>query len=143
MVGAFIDAKFAGGIVSKITTLRDRVWKYFSEYIRLRDAINGYVYCTTCSKPTPVEQTHAGHFIHGKNSLTFFDEANVHPQCIKCNLFLSGNQINYTMWMLKKYGKKKIEKLQDESHKKHIWTKDELETLKEKYKNKLMELKHG
>ena len=54
--------------------LRDRAWILCSEYIRKRD--KGI--CFTCGEPGD----QAGHFKHGKNCERYFDEYNIHCQCL-------------------------------------------------------------
>lgn len=118
-----------------IPKLRDKVWKCFSKYIILRDREKPCVTCKSWS-----ENWQSGHFIHGKNSLTYFDETNVNKQCPRCNLYLSGNEVAYTLYMIETYGKEHIERLQEEHARKHIWTREELEEKLELYKLKVKEL---
>ena len=77
---------------------------------------------------------HSGHFIHGKNKATYLEEDNVHPQCVKCNLYLSGNLLEYYPFMEKKYGTIRIEELKNAHQKDHIWKRTDLEGLLNKYK---------
>jgi hypothetical protein len=101
--------------------------QYLSKYILLRDAIedveNGlgqgsyqWVMCRTCGKLLSrlESQSHAGHFIrkgHGGSSGVYYDERNVHAQCHKCNVWEEGNHIEYTPFMIKKYGQEVVDEL--------------------------------
>lgn len=83
-----------------------------SRFIRLNesDAL-GMCKCITCGAKMRWEEMHAGHFVHG---LDFsWIEENRHPQCPRCNHYLSGALDKYTLWMLDTYGREII----DEIHK--------------------------
>lgn len=94
---------------NSITSLKKKLWKLFSKFIRERDA---YV-CFTCGKHATGSGMHAGHFITGATcpKSLFFDETNVHAQCYHCNINLSGNWVLYEAHMVTKYGKPHVEKL--------------------------------
>lgn len=77
----------------------DKLWKVFSEFIRLRDSDeNGYCKCITCGNIMKYDRgMHAGHFISRRHLATKFDETNVHAQCCSCNAFHSGLQYEYSL----------------------------------------------
>jgi hypothetical protein len=108
-----------------VKSAKARAWKYFSAYIRKRDPR-----CVTCGAPT----TQAGHFWH---NVLDFDEENVNGQDVRCNHFLSGNLAVYSVYLLKKLGKKKFDAL-DIRHTKAIGgekrTVEELLAIGDKYK---------
>ena len=97
--------------------LKKKAWELFSKYIRERDKV-----CFTCGAKTD----HAGHWRHGHTKVGFFNEKNVNGQCVKCNLYLSGNLGEYTLKMGKKYGLKKAEQMWKYFSKDHNWTRKEL-----------------
>lgn len=69
--------------IQSVKTLKNNAWTLFSKYIRLKDAnFQGYVKCVTCNVYRPYKEMHAGHYIHGKTKTLYFDERNVHPQCL-------------------------------------------------------------
>ena len=111
--------------------LKRKAWQAFSAYIRKRD---NYV-CFTCLNQLTKETSNAGHFIHGITKPTYFLEDNVHCQCVKCNLWLNGNLVNYTINMISKYGIDRVKELQSQKDLK-IWKRSELETIINNYKNK-------
>lgn len=124
--------------LKSISSLKKKAWKVFSQYIRRRNEnLDGNVMCVTCDKWGHWKTMHAGHFIHGHSKPSFFEENNVHVQCVKCNHFLSGNLLEYRDFMAKEYGEEAIELLRGLS--KAIWkpTRDELEGIIERYKNAL------
>lgn len=115
--------------------LKRKAWKTFSLWVRNRGADrDGYNHCVTCDFEFPIKELNAGHFIHGHTKATFMVEENVHPQCVKCNHFLSGNLLEYTEFMRKKYGQDTIDHLRELRH--QIWkpSRTDLEAIIEKYK---------
>ena len=84
------------------------LWRVFSEFIRKRD--KGI--CFTCGATGLSKHNyHAGHFVPRSvgGLALMFDEDNVHGQCYRCNMMLSGN--------LYLYGKK-LGKLADKLYQK-------------------------
>ena len=125
----------------KMSALKKDAWKVFSELVRREVADQfGMNRCVTCLQRVFWKELHAGHFIHGHSKATFMDERNVHPQCRRCNHFLSGNLLEYVEYMRKRYGQETIDELKELSHK--IWnpTRQQLEDLKVKYESKLKDL---
>lgn len=125
---------------STVINLRNRAWKLMSEYIRKRGSHDGFNTCITCGVTLPISELHAGHFLHGKNKATYLLEQNVHPQCPKCNLYLNGNSIKYTLFMQKKYNQKNFLTLMDLHEKPYTWKKADLYAIIEEYKEKLKEV---
>lgn len=87
-------------------TLKEKAWKIFGLYIKLRDA-NEYGFCTccTCGKVLPFDskKCHAGHFVPGRGNAVLFNDKIVHAQCSECN-FNSGEQARYMLFMKRSYG---------------------------------------
>ena len=83
----------------------DRLWKAFSEFIRLRDSdANGYAKCLTCNYRAPYKEMDCGHGIGRQHKATKYDERNNHAQCKRCNGFEGGQQAIYKEEVEKKYG---------------------------------------
>lgn len=79
--------------------------RYFSEYIRLRDANSaGVVSCITCGQIVPYSECDAGHFIDRSAKNTRYNEQNVNGQCQRCNRFLGGRQYEHGRAIDLKYG---------------------------------------
>lgn len=73
--------------------------RYFNAYIRKRD---GDKPCISCGKYTTLQ---AGHFFSGGHHAALkFSEVNVNGQCVRCNMYLSGNLLGYQQGLVKKYG---------------------------------------
>lgn len=94
-------------------TLRAKALKLFQLKRRLESCNeDGYCACVTCGKVGHYTKMQGGHFIpKGKSSYHAFNDDNVHVQCPGCNLYGMKHGIaahNYTMFMIEKYGKKRV-----------------------------------
>jgi len=111
--------------------------QWFNKYIRLRDAKDPCLSCQRHHKG----QYHAGHYLTvGARSELRFNEFNCHKQCSACNTHLSGNLINYRIFLIYKIGIEKVEWL--ESYRNvNKPTIEEIIEIKNKYKKKFQEMK--
>lgn len=90
----------------------DRLWKVFSEWIRLRDSDeNGYCKCITSGRYVHWKLCDAGHFISRRHKSTKFHEQNVNAQSRNDNRFNAGNQYAYSKAIDRKYGPGTADKL--------------------------------
>lgn len=127
--------------------LKKKLWTIFSVYIRLRDANDsGIVKCCTCEKEyywtDSKGRMQAGHFMPQKlNSYLIFDEQNVHGQCSFCNGAGSGEQYLYSLFILKKYGKKVLARIVSDKGRAFKFTHDWLEIKIKEYQQKVAKLK--
>ena len=111
----------------------------FNKFIRLRD--KGQV-CISCQKPIN-GVSHASHYLSaGGHSNVRFNEDNVWVSCYKCNVMLSGNQVEYRKALIKKIGIERVEWLENNGSKEKKWTKDELKELITEYKQKVKQLEN-
>jgi hypothetical protein len=111
----------------------------FNKYIRLRDKGN---VCISCQKPIN-GVSHASHYLSaGGHSNVRFNEDNVWVSCYKCNVMLSGNQVEYRKALIKKIGIERVEWLEDNGSIERKFTKEELKNLMQKYKLKCKELEN-
>lgn len=111
----------------------------FNKFIRLRD--KGQV-CISCQKKINGVE-HASHFLSaGGHSIVRFHEDNVWTSCYKCNVMLSGNQVEYRKALIDKIGIERVEWLENNGSKEKKWTKEELKELMQKYKLKCKELEN-
>ena len=138
--------------MSKKASLKEKLWKLFSEYIRLRDASDiGYVNCISCGKVMYWKDSQAGHYVPKNNGLFFyFNEDDVHAQCYGCNVGKSGNLIYYRKRLIDKIGLEEVEKLEyqgdmgivrDELNASCKYTDKDYNDLINVYKDKIKELK--
>lgn len=99
-----------------ITAQKNKLWKVFSRYIRIRDCLATtstitHGRCCTCNRHYPIGKLQAGHFIPGREDNILFEPTCVHAQCYRCNVKRSGEWVKYYRFMQKKYGKPEIERL--------------------------------
>ena len=99
--------------MKSISKLKKELDKWFSLYIRLRDATTeGMVQCFTSNRVYHYKQIHAGHFMSRKHLATRWCEMNVQPQSPKDNLFGQGEQWQFGLKLDAKYGIGTAEELQ-------------------------------
>ena len=128
---------------------KNRAWKMFSKYIRLRDAIKTtgtktHLICCTCDKPHAIHGygcAQAGHFIPGRMNMVLYSEEQVHGQCVSCNKYKNGNWPNYLLFMRQTHTQDEIDDMIIKSKKTLHMTAQEHKEIYEYYKAKLEELK--
>ncbi len=86
---------------------------------------------------------HAGHFVQGRRNAVLFDERNVHPQCPGCNLYRSGNIINYYPFMLETYGQEVIDELKANKHKETKYSELDFLDIEKEFLRKIEVLHNG
>jgi hypothetical protein len=113
-----------------LSALKKKADKYFSTYVRMRDADkHGNADCISCNSRKPWKQQQAGHFItRGCNALRY-DEENVNAQCVGCNMFKQGNQYQYSIALDYKYGDGKAAELHGRRFETKKFTRQELEEI--------------
>lgn len=127
--------------------LKKKLWKVFSEFIRIRDSQNGIGMCISCKKPVPYPNStgawHAGHYYprSAKYSSLYFDEKNVNGQCSYCNTFLEGNKQGYRSGLIRKYGSEVLDYLDLGAYRPVRRETYEYEILIDIYKEKIKILK--
>jgi len=109
--------------------------KVFSEYIRLSNAKDGKTTCVTCGNRDDWKNHQNGHFFTRGRYPTRWDEMNCHPQCVRCNIFLKGNYIQYTLYMVDRYGRAAVDELEQKSLSTQKLSTVLLLEMIEKYKN--------
>jgi len=122
----------------KLSTLKNKLDKIFSEYVRRRDVDDhtGFGKCIDCGRETPFAEGDAGHFVGRRHLSTRWDEDNVHFQHRYCNRFLNGRQYEYGQAL----GDRADELIQ-KSHQVAKFDATHLQYLIDIYKDKLAELK--
>lgn len=113
-----------------LPTLLKKAQTTFNQFVRNRDRHLG---CISCNNGVE----HAGHyFSQGHYSALRFDELNVNGQCVKCNMFLSGNLIWYRKGLVDRYGSSVVEELERRANdvRTYKWSRNELDTIIKKYK---------
>lgn len=122
-----------------------KLWKVFSEFIRLRDADeNGMCKCFTCGLVRHWKQMDCGHGIGRQHKSVKYSEKNNHAQCKRCNGFEGGKREVYKEEVDKRYGKGSWDLLELQSKQPFKWSQFEVDALTGHYKaevDKLRKLK--
>lgn len=122
--------------------LKAKAWRLFSEYIRRKYSDeNGNCECVTCGKIDHWSELQAGHSVSGRTNSVLFVEDIVHPQCVRCNIFMGGNYERYTLFMIDMYGRAKYEELLDLKNVSVKISVTDLEEICVKYKSLIDQLK--
>lgn len=111
----------------------------FNKYIRLRDKDKG---CISCGKPL-IGKYDAGHlYPAGTHWSVRFDEFNVHGQCVECNQWKHGNQLEYYKGIEKRYinSQRILTELAWKATETRKYTIDELKEIIATYKKKIKDL---
>ena len=115
----------------------------FSQYIRLKESIEidgeRYATCVTSGEQRPWKQLQCGHFYTRGRYATRWDEMNCHPQSYRDNVLLKGNYINYTRYMIDRYGREAVDELERKSLSTVKISSVELKEMIEKYKKLVAE----
>ena len=100
--------------MTSISKLKKELDKYFSLYIRLRDANEyGMVQCFTCGIVKEYNKgMQCGHFQSRRVMATRYDEQNCSAQCVACNMFRSGEQYRFGLNLDALYGEGTAEELE-------------------------------
>ena len=101
-------------MLKTISKLKKELDKWFSLYIRLRDAsTEGAVICVTCNKVSHYKSgMQNGHFQSRRFMATRWNEQNCAVQCIGCNCFKQGEQFRFSIYIDAKYGEGTAEYLE-------------------------------
>ena len=125
-----------------ISKLKKELDKWFSLYIRLKDATDeGMVQCFTSGRVYHYKSIHAGHFMSRKSLSTRWDETNVQPQSAADNLFGQGEQYKFGLALDAKYGEGTAEELQFKSRQIKKFTRVDYQDLISYYKSLVKNLK--
>lgn len=118
--------------------LRAELWSVFREFIKARDKC----ICFTCGKLVRGQNCHAGHFITGATCPPplYFDEHNVHCQCYRCNVHLSGNWVVYEERLRYVYGDEIVDELKRRRGHSIKWTRQDYEDMILEYRDKVKAL---
>lgn len=123
--------------LKSISKIISEIKPIFQKYIRLRDKD---LPCISCGNKNPADWCGSHYFPAGVYSGLIFDERNCHGACNSyCNMYLSGNLVNYRIGLIERYGEEYVLKLEQDSLnlKQYKYTREELQQIKEKYKLKI------
>ena len=128
--------------MKSISKLKKELDKWFSLYIRLRDADElGFTKCFTSGRYYHYKNIHAGHFMSRKYLSTRWSELNVQAQSAADNLFAQGRQYQFGKELDAKYGEGTAEDLQIKSKQIQKFTRADYEEKITYYKEAVKNLK--
>jgi hypothetical protein len=123
---------------STLRTRQKALDRVFGEWIRRKDAdSNGMARCVTCSHSGHHSTVNAGHFWKRQHQATRYDPRNVNVQCVRCNNFRGGAEAEHAAYIIREYGLEVFEDLERRHTQIKKWTRDEIESMLEDYKQKL------
>jgi len=116
---------------SKLVKKLDAV---FSQYIRLKNSVDGYATCFTCGKKDHWKKLQNGHFQSRKHYATRWDEQNCQVQCAGCNVFRYGEQFLFAKYLDERFYAGLSDELYIKSKQIVKFTNSEIEEMILKYK---------
>lgn len=122
--------------------IKGKLWRVFSDFIRLRD-YKKYGRCITCNRKKEYGELQAGHYLAAGNCGfgLLFDEENVHAECNYDNAFNQNHQIEYRKNLISRIGRDKVESLEERYRDSHYRGKVTKEWSEKIYKEKIVEYK--
>ena len=111
--------------------------KFFSLYIRQRNAVDGFVKCVTCGIRKHWKEVDAGHFCSRRHYSTRWNTLNVFEQCKKCNGFGGGENYIMGKYIDKTFGVGTADEMIAKSRQIQKFSNTDLEEMIEEYKNKV------
>lgn len=117
---------------SKLVKKLDAV---FSQYIRLKNSVDGYATCFTCGKKDHWKKLQNGHFQSRKHYATRWDEQNCQVQCAGCNVFRYGEQFLFAKYLDERFYAGLSDELYFKAKQIVKFTNSEIEDMILKYKN--------
>lgn len=121
-------------------TLKNKLDRVFSEYIRKRDSRDGYFTCISCGRIKPYEQADCGHYINRVHLATRWSEENCNAECRHCNRFDENHLHGYRMNLVKKIGESRVLMLESRKNSQCKIGDFELKYLIDEYQRKIKEM---
>lgn len=123
-------------------SLKNKLDRVFSQYIRLRDMLpNTTAFCCiSCGRILPIQKADCGHYINRSHMSTRYSEMNCNAQCKHCNRFDEGNMSGYRLGLVRKYGVQRVLLLEASKKEVKKYSDVDYEFLIEHYKNKVKQI---
>lgn len=131
-------AKYKQGKKTELQKAKAKADKYFSLYVRQRDAnFMGLVRCCTSGTWHHWKNLDCGHFMSRRFEATRYDEKNTGPQSRSSNRFNQGEQYKFGLYLDRKYGPKTAEKVTIKSRMFSKRNRYDYEQIANEYKSKI------
>ena len=115
--------------------------KWFSRYIRLRDANNqGIAKCCTCDTYNFVKKMDCGHYIKRQHQAARYNVHNCSTQCKRCNNFEQGNDTKFRQHLVDMYGENKVLLVESSKRTTVKRSANDMKLLADHYKELTMEM---
>ena len=101
--------------IPKLTKELDTYFSRFIRLSRLDEEEKDCVRCYTCGHLAHWKKIHAGHFISRWYKSTRWNENNVRPQCVMCNIYKKGDTAKFRRRLVAEIGLEEVEKMELES----------------------------
>lgn len=108
----------------------------YSDYLLLKKSINWKCTCITCSIVMPRDDPNCQpwHFRKAWTSLKHkYNDDNVYPQCMRCNVMLDWNYVVYTLRMQDMRGRERVETIRHDSETKAYKNRQYAEMIQERF----------
>lgn len=123
------------------TSLMTHLDIVFSQYIRLRDAMEGgMTRCISCGRVLPFAQMQCGHFFGRVNLSTRWDEDNCHSECALDNCSNPNHLDGYKRNLIVKIGEERYDALCSRARETRKWSGEELRELIKHYTMEIKKL---
>ena len=109
-----------------LSKAKDKAWKAFSRYIRLKHSYQGMCNCITCGERMAWTEIQCGHGIPGRTNGILFLEEICRPQCARCNVFMGGRPDIFIPYLIDMYGREGYDEFLRMKHEPKKFYVDEL-----------------
>jgi len=121
---------------TKRSTLVKNLDTVFSQYIRIKDAVDEIAECVTCGKKDHWKKLQNGHFMSRRHYSTRWEVNNVGVQCYGCNITNQGQQFLFAKYL----GLELAEQMVIKSKQTVKFSDDDLKDMIDYYKKELDKL---
>jgi hypothetical protein len=105
--------------VKSLSKLKKEALDLYAKVVKLKAYAEGRLKCYTCDKELTLNTTDCqlGHYLSrgAYPGLTFHPD-NSRPQCVRCNVWLHGNTVEFRHRLIQEIGVAKVEALEAQRH---------------------------
>ena len=126
--------------------LKKQALDLYSELVKYQFARDGKLNCYTCDKPLHLHTTDCqlGHYLsRGAYPNLVFHTNNSRLQCIRCNVWLHGNTVEFRIRLIAEIGIKEVEELEAIRHYPIKLIRSEYEDMIESFKQQIKEIREA